>query len=129
MYEELILPREIRLVEAIRAMGAFVRLHICGDIQHLLPGIARLAPDLVDVDWQVDMGMAREILGRNIALCGNLDPVAGVQNGEPDGIRSGLLDIYGSVGNPYMVGAGCEIPVDTPAGNLAALCRPIAYVP
>ncbi len=39
-YERLIQPREKRLVQAIHGMGARARLHICGNITHLLPGIA-----------------------------------------------------------------------------------------
>jgi hypothetical protein len=39
-YESLILPHERRLVAALHGMGVRVRLHICGNIRHLLPGIA-----------------------------------------------------------------------------------------
>jgi uroporphyrinogen-III decarboxylase len=35
--------------------------------------------------------------------------------------------IYKAVGNPYMVGAGCEIPVGTPHENLKALCAPVPW--
>ena len=38
LYEELIWPREKRLIDGIHAQGGLVRLHICGNITHLLPG-------------------------------------------------------------------------------------------
>ncbi len=126
-YEALIQPREKRLVQAIRASGAFAKLHICGNITHLLPGIADLGVDIVDVDHMVDLAAVRAAVGERVVITGNLDPVSVVRNGTPASIASGVLDAYERAGNPYMVNAGCEIPAGTPAENLAALCRPLPY--
>ena len=128
-YQGLILPRERRIVEAIHDAGAFVRLHICGNITHLLPGIAALGVDILDVDHMVDMAAARRIVGSRVALCGNIDPANGVLAGDPAGIRAATQRTYAAVGNPYLVGAGCEIPPGTPHANLRALCEPVAYEP
>ncbi len=126
-YEALIQPREKRLVQAVRASGAFAKLHICGNITHLLPGIADLGVDIVDVDHMVDLAAVRAAVGERVVITGNLDPVSVVRNGTPASIASGVLDAYERAGNPYMVNAGCEIPAGTPAENLAALCRPLPY--
>lgn len=125
MYERLVLKHEKRLVDAIHKMGALVRLHICGNINHLLPGIAELGIDIIDCDWQVDMELARRLLGQKVTLTGNLDPVEAVMRSEPKKIREDLRVIYEKVGNPYFVNAGCEIPLGTPPENLRALCEPI----
>jgi MtaA/CmuA family methyltransferase len=125
MYERLVLPREKKLVQAIQQAGGLTRLHICGNINHLLPMIAELKVDIIDCDWMVDMEVARKTLGPNITLAGNLDPVNTVMRSTPDKIRQGFLDIYQKVGNPYFVNAGCEIPVGTPVENFKALCEPI----
>ena len=125
LYADLVLPRQRRMVEAIHAAGAWCRLHICGDIAHLLPHIADLGMDICDCDWQVDMAHARRVLGDKVVLCGNLDPVAAVKDSCPGDIRSAVRNIYRSVGDPYMVGAGCEIPSGTPVRNLRALCTPV----
>ncbi len=124
-YETLIQPREKRLVEAIHAAGAYAKLHICGNLTHLLPGIADLGVDLLDVDHLVDMHSVRRTVGGRVALTGNLDPVAAVKNSTPERIRDDLRRVYESVGAPYMVNAGCEIPAATPVENLKALCTPI----
>jgi MtaA/CmuA family methyltransferase len=126
-YENLIQPREKRLVKAIQDMGAYVKLHICGDITHLLPGIADLGVDILDVDHMVDMQTVRDAVGKSVALAGNIDPVEGVQRGTPDEIKQKLICTYAEVGNPYVVNAGCEIPSGTPVENLLALCEPITY--
>lgn len=124
-YERLILPRETRMVEAIHGARGLVRLHICGDITRHLPAIARLGADIVDLDWQVDMAEARAVLGPGTVLVGNLDPVAAVKDGSPEQIRRDVREVYRQVGDPYIVGAGCEIPPGTPPENLQALCEPV----
>lgn len=124
-YERLIQPREKRLVAGLREAGALVKLHICGNTTHLLPGIADLAVDIVDVDHMVDLGQVREAVGDEVVITGNLDPVAVVLNGSPGQIREAVLRAYEQVGNPYMVNAGCEIPPGTPPENLRALCEPV----
>lgn len=127
MYERLIQPREKRLIRAVKEMGAFVKMHICGNITHLLPGIAELDIDILDVDHMVEMRTVRDAIGNSVALAGNIDPVGGVLQGTPDLIRKKVLETYEIVGNPFIVNAGCEIPSGTPPENLKALCEPVPY--
>ncbi len=129
LYERLILPKEKNLVHAIKQAGAFVKLHICGDITHLLPGIARLDIDILDVDHMVDMATVRKFAGTKKTISGNLDPVRCVKEGFASDIQEKVKRIYQEVGNPYMVNAGCEIPAATPPENLSALCEPLPYQP
>ncbi len=127
MYSDLVYPEEKRLVDAIHAAGGLVRLHICGNITHQLPRLAELGVDIVDLDWMVDVGRARELVGKATTLVGNLDPVRAVLYSTPSAIESAVRAVYERVGNRYMVGAGCEIPIGTSAENLAALCKPVPY--
>lgn len=129
VYEKLIQPREKRLVHAIQSMGSRVRLHICGNITHLLPGIADLGVDILDLDHMLDVSHARSVVGKNVTLAGNIDPASGVLKGTPDSIRRKVQQTYEQAGNPFMVAAGCEIPSRTPNENLKALCEPLAYRP
>lgn len=126
VYESLILPREQQLVRALHAMKVRVRLHICGNITHLLPGIASLGADIVDIDHKVSLSEARRILGPKVVLSGNIDPVAGVMRGTPESVAATIRRCYADAGSPYFVNAGCEIPASTPPANLAALCRPLS---
>lgn len=129
LYESLILPRQHKLVSAIRDLGRPVRLHICGNITHLLPGIATLPIQALDVDHMVDLAAVRRIVGPNVMIGAHLDPVKDVQKGTPDSIVEQLEAAYRLVGNPFNTGAGCEIPPGTPNENLKALCSPIPYDP
>ncbi len=127
-YESIILPREKRLVDAVQTAGAYVKLHICGSIAHLLDGIAELEVDILDVDHMMDISLVRQKIGPKVVLGGNIDPSEGVSRGTPESIRQTMLEAYHQAGNPFMVNAGCEIPSGTPAENLKALCEPIEYV-
>ncbi len=127
LYEKHILPHERRLVRGLKDMGANVRLHICGDITHLLPGIATLGIDILDVDHMVDIRAVRNAVGPKIAIAGNLDPVSAVLRSTPDKIRAHILSCYEQAGNPFMVNAGCEIPSATPVENLLSLCKPVPF--
>ena len=128
IYEKLIQPREKKLVKEIQKRGAWVKLHICGNITHLLPGIADLGVDIIDIDHMVDISTARKKVGDNVVITGNLDPVTEIKNGNPNNIRKAIQNIYENIGNPYMVNAGCEIPSGTPVENLLALCEEVAFI-
>lgn len=122
MYREFALPYEQRIFEAVRAKGGIPRLHICGNIIHLLKDIALSGARIVDIDWMVDLRQAAEIL-QGIAVCGNLDPVAVFLQGTPEQVRAGIA-ANASVGGPMWISAaGCEIPDGTPAENLQAQSR------
>lgn len=127
LYEEWILPRQQRLVRGLKDAGAKVRMHICGNITHLLPGLASLELDIIDVDHMVDLRTVRKELGTLTVIAGNIDPVAGVLRSTPDSIRRAVRDCHALAGNPFMVAAGCEIPSRTPVENLRALCEPLPY--
>ena len=124
-YESLILPFEQQLVAALHQRGVHVRLHICGNITHLLPRIATLGVDIIDLDHWVDLAQARRVLGPRIVLAGNVDPVSCVMQGSPEAIKAAVARCHAAAGMPFMVAAGCEIPASTPPANLHALCTPI----
>ena len=127
LYESLVQPRERRLVLAIQAAGGRVGLHICGNIAHLLPGIADLGVDILDVDHMVDLGAVRRAVGSRVVLAGNLDPAEAVLRGTPASIREGVRRCLEAAGAPFMVTAGCEVPAGTPLVNLRALCEPVPW--
>lgn len=122
-YERLIQPREKVLVKAIQGLGGRVRLHICGNTTHLLPGIADLGVDVIDVDHMVSLADVRVALGPHVTLAGNLDPVNDMRFSTPGKIREAVRRARAEAAGPFLVGAGCEIPAGTPPENLKALCE------
>lgn len=121
IYEEFVWPYEKRMVDALHAMGVGIRLHICGNINRILEGIGRLGCDMVDLDYMVPVGKARQAMGSQPVLTGNLDPVRTLRNGTPETIQQALAQCHQEAGPRYIVAAGCEVPRDTPEANVHAL--------
>ncbi len=125
MYARYALPYERRIFAAVRERGAIARLHICGDITGLLPRIGETGAQIVDLDWMVDMDAARAAVG-DIALCGNVDPVAVMLQGSPTEVYAATQACAKGLGPHWISAAGCEIPDGTPRPNLHAQTRALA---
>lgn len=123
-YAEMIFSLDKELIDYIHSQGALVKLHICGNISHLLPIIKDAQPDIVDIDWMVDMEEAYQILGDKIIRCGNLDPVKMAREMSAEEVYQFSKSLIGKEdGRPFILSAGCEIPVGTPIENLLAMKR------
>jgi MtaA/CmuA family methyltransferase len=123
IYEEFVRPYEQRLVGGLHAMGARVRLHICGNIRRILPGVGSLGCDMIDIDSMVPLDQARREMGANAVLAGNLDPVKTLRNGTPETITAAVTECHRQAGSRYIVAAGCEVPRDTHEENVLALTK------
>lgn len=122
IYDEFVWPCEKRLVEGIHALGGRVRLHICGNTRRILEGMGKLGCDILDLDSLAPLSEARQKVGPDTVLLGNLNPVTILRNGDPVGITAATAECHRQAGPRFIVGAGCEVPRDTPAENLRALC-------
>lgn len=120
VYEQFVLPYEKRLIDGLHALGLKVRLHICGNIRRILPGIASLGCELVDIDYMVPMAEARQEMPDQL-ICGNLDPVKALRAGTPEAIAAAVAQCHQAAGRRFVVGAGCEVPRDTAEANLLAM--------
>jgi len=122
IYHEFVLPYERRLVEGLHAMGARVRLHICGNIGRIVDDVGTLGCVMVDVDSMVPLARCREAMGPDQVLAGNIDPVKVLRNGTPDSVTEAFRECHRQAGPRYIVAAGCEVPRDTPEANVRAMC-------
>ena len=122
MYDEFCLPLHQELFECIHSQGALVKLHICGNITHLLPSLAKTGVDILDIDWMVDMAEAHRMMGQEVMICGNLDPVAIIMEGSSQLIKEKYIETANKIPreNWIMMG-GCEIPPSTPVENMNCL--------
>ena len=123
LYEEFVWPYEKKLVDGLHAMGAKVRLHICGNASKIVEGIGRLGCEMVDLDYFVSVADARRAMGPDQVLLGNLDPVRVIRDGTPESIQAAVAQCHRQAGPRYIVGAGCEIPRGTPPANVLALTQ------
>jgi MtaA/CmuA family methyltransferase len=121
LYETLVWPYEKKLVDGLHALGAPVRLHICGDTRTILGGMGRLGCEITDLDYPVPREEARSGLGAGCLIGANLHPVRDLRDGTPESITAALDGFRRSAGPVFVVEAGCEIPRGTPEANMHAL--------
>ena len=122
-YDFFVMERHRELISFIHDCGATVKLHICGNTTHLLESLRDLNTDIIDLDWQVDLDTARGILGNNVVIGGNINPVIIQDRSEEEvyNLCKILADKYKE--QKYLLAAGCEITVMTPHQNLMAMRR------
>ncbi len=121
IYEEFVWPYEKQMIDRLHALGTRVRLHICGNISRILEPIGRLGCEMVDLDYMVSVAEARRAMGPHQVLLGNLDPVRALRDGTPESVRSAVAECHRQAGPRFIVGAGCEVPRDTPPENVRAM--------
>ncbi|MBW8747535.1 MAG: uroporphyrinogen decarboxylase [Acidobacteria bacterium] len=73
-YCEYVLPSTTRLVQAVQAMGVPV-IYFGVDSATLLPHMKQTGADVLGLDWRIPVDEARTLLGDNVAVQGNLDPI------------------------------------------------------
>jgi len=122
-YHDLVFPNQKRMADGIHALGARVRLHICGDTRHILDGMGRVGADIVDLDSLAPLEEARHKMDWHQVLLGNIDPVRVLRAGTPESVYGAIAECHRQAGPRYIVGAGCEVVRDTPGENLQALVR------
>lgn len=118
LYQEKVLPYEKRIVDAIHEAGGKVKLHICGDITHILEDIVTLGVDVIDIDWMVDMERTLQLFDGVSIVNGNIDPVAVMLNGTVDEVKAAVRNCMQISKGKACISAGCEIPKYTPYENL-----------
>jgi len=84
--------------------------------------MAHSGADIIDVDWMVPLAEARELVGPNITLCGNFDPVGVLLQGSPEDVAKAARQCIKAGGDKFILMPGCEVPPDTPEENIRAFC-------
>ncbi len=129
-YREFALPFEQRLIAELKAAtGKPVSLHICGKAEPILADMARSGADLLEIDYRTNLALACSVVGPEIALWGNLDPVAVLARGQPQDVRRAAKQALAAAAGHkrFILGSGCTLAVETPFANvdeLIAAVRP-----
>ena len=71
-YEKYVLPYTLKLINGLDRSVPVI--HFVKGAGTMLDLVKRVGSDVVGLDWHVNLGSARDILGERIAVQGNLDP-------------------------------------------------------
>lgn len=118
-YETFALPYQQQVVRQVKAThpDTPLILYISGSAG-VLERMGRSGVDIVSVDWTVDMAEARQRLGQDMKVQGNIDP--GVLFGSQDFIRDRILDTIRKAGNHgHILNLGHGVLPNTPEENVA----------
>jgi uroporphyrinogen-III decarboxylase len=116
-----IVPHHLKLVEALRSFGLKTRSHICGNTTRICEARARLGYDIIDIDSQVSLDLARAKMGPDAIILGNIPTVAVMERGTPEQVRGAAAECHRACGQKHIISAGCEVPRTTPIENMEAL--------
>ena len=118
-FEALALPYIKQVVDQVKAKHPTVPLilYISGG-SGILERMAKSGVDVISVDWTVDMAEARQRLGPDMMVQGNIDP--GVLFGSKDFIRDRILETIKKAGpTGHVLNLGHGIISTTPEENAA----------
>jgi uroporphyrinogen decarboxylase len=116
-YERFAMPYEKMIVDRVKAThpDTPIILYISGSAG-ILDRMPKTGVDIISVDWTVDMAEARQRLGSDVVVQGNLDPC--VLFAKQDYIRERILDVVQKAGNKgHIMNLGHGILSTTPEDN------------
>jgi uroporphyrinogen decarboxylase len=122
IYKKYALQPEIDVVNAVHAHGGKYSVHICGDTTKIIGDMAKTNADVIEVDWQVDMGEARRLFGEKTILMGNIDPSDPLVFGTPEAVDAKAKDIIEKTkGKGLFLSSGCAMGANTKPENMKAM--------
>ena len=92
---------------------------------HLMDELAGLDPDVVSLDWRVDLADAAHRIGRRVSLQGNLDPAALMQPPAEIERQVRALVAKGRKARGHIVNLGHGVQPQTPVESVAAFVRAV----
>lgn len=123
LYRVVVLPRERALFDRARAAGAGCFLHQCGKIAAQLELFPETGADCVSLDAGVPVGEVHDRWRGRVTTAGNVDVVEVVRGGGAGNVREAVASCLAGVRDPlsrYILMPSCDLPADTPVGNVRA---------
>jgi len=101
-------------------------LHICGDSTQIVGMMAKTGAAVISLDQCMNLPKVRGMVGWDVAIGGNINPIDVMQFGTPDDVRSEVNRLLSENGNRrYVVMTGCSVPPDTPLDNVLAAVQAV----
>ena len=124
-FEEFCLQPEKKTCEAIKDMKMIPLIHCCGYVPQCIHFVKRTnIGGAIQFDYQVDLGWAKNLIGNDITIMGNLN-YNKLLTMEPPHVYDECVNHIkiAAEGGGYWLAFGCEIPRDLPLNNLRSILR------
>lgn len=116
----LLLPALQRLIKNIPSPTI---LSVCGNTNNAMELIAQAGATAIHVDQLNNLAHSRQVLGRDVLLFGNIDPVGVIADGDDGKIRAAVE--RAAHDGADAVTPGCDLYFQTPVKNLRTLTQAI----
>jgi len=91
----------------------------------MLPGLAGIGMDVFNFSGEIGIAQARELLGPDIVLMGNIPPLDVLVRGSTDQVRQATQDLLEKAAKfgPMLISAGGGVSPETPTENLQVMAE------
>jgi uroporphyrinogen decarboxylase len=123
-YRAFVLPHSAWVLEELSGYGV-PRIHFGTNTSTLLELMKEADSEVIGVDWRMPIGRAREIIGPDFAVQGNLDPVLLMAPRELLVSRVQALLEQANAGHGYIFNLGHGVLPPTPMESVDALIQTV----
>ncbi len=122
-YHEFGFPYHKEVMEHIKGTGAVPLIHICTYTQPIWEDMANTGAFGLHGDFEPDMALAKETVGKRIALFGNVCPYKSLINGTPEDVIAESEHLIKTVGRNggFILAPGCDLDYNVPDANIMAM--------
>jgi uroporphyrinogen decarboxylase len=119
-------PYTKRLVKALKNNRVIVAMHICGDTKDRLDTYVETGIDAMSLDEKVDLGYARDVMGEDICLWGNVSPAKTLFFGTPEDVEAeakACIEKGRGKKGKFVLCSGCGVSAEVPPESIKALAN------
>lgn len=124
MYRKFAYGFECQVVEAVQRANQPYSIHICGDTTKIVADMGRTGAKILELDWKIDLGYARQVIPADVVLMGNMNPSDPLCFGTPEQVDEIAKQIIqGTKGQGLILSSGCAMGMNTKPENLKAMVQ------
>jgi uroporphyrinogen decarboxylase len=121
-FNEFSKPYIQQCLNRIEKEGKIPMVHICGDTTTLLDSIADVGARVFSLDHAVNLRLASRVIDGKMTLLGNLRPFETLYSKDVPGIiEDASTCIDKTDRRNFILGAGCDLLIDTPLAKVMAM--------
>ena len=122
MFRRFALEPEINLAREVQAADIPLSIHICGKTNRIIGDLGRTGARILEVDWQLDLALARGEVPAATVLMGNINPSDPLVTGTPEQVARAARQAIEATGRRGLfLSSGCALGRNTPPENLKAM--------
>jgi MtaA/CmuA family methyltransferase len=117
-FKELVFPL---LCDLVKGLNVISILHVCGETEGILKLMSKTGVSIISIDQCVDLRLARERIGWDVCLGGNINPMTLLLGQKSDVEKETERCLCQGGNRKFILIPGCTVPPNTPVENLRAM--------